>query len=108
MFFPRLLLWPWLGLSIIICIMDFRENRDILANVDFRPLALVTILLGMAAILLPVAGFIPVSLFFFIFYARLTGYGDWKMLVPVALIFTIAIWWLFNNALELQLPAMPL
>lgn len=107
MFFPRLLLWPWVGISAIICVVDFRQKAPILPPLRWGPLCAVTLLLIASAVLMPRIGFVPVAFPFFLLYAWITGYRRWLVLVPTALAFTVGVWWLFNFVLEIQLPGVP-
>lgn len=107
MFFPRLLLWPWVGISAIICVTDGRRKQRIVPALRWGPLCTVALLLIASAELMPRIGFVPVAFPFFLLYARITGYRNWRALVPIALLFTVAVWGLFNFVLEIQLPGVP-
>lgn len=107
MFLSRILLVIWIALAALITVTDLKKKERIIPTIRWKTLIPVIFLLAVAIIVMPVAGFIPVSFIFFIAYAFVTGYRKLPFLLPMSVAFTGATWYIFNFLLEIQLPSIP-
>ena len=107
MLFPKYLAIAWCLLSFLIFCEDVRKSRPVFNDIAALRFWGVVMLLGMAAVLMPVLGFIPVSVLFFVAYAYVTGFRKIPLLIAVSIVFTAAAWGVFNYLLEIPLPTVP-
>lgn len=107
MFFPQILLWLWVALSVGIIIEDLRKNAPIVQRQQVGTLLLVMALVGAACVLLSIVGFIPVCFVFFAGYGYVLKFRNLPILFLISAAFTVLIWAVFNYALQISLPEVP-
>ncbi len=106
-FFPRIILWVWLLLAACMTVeaMFLKGKQD--KGQHWAGLLSAVALTGLACLLLPLAGFLPVSLIFMLAYPWALGYRRVTILVPLAVLFSLATWYVFNEILLIPLPEVP-
>lgn len=108
MTYPRILLGLMIPLCIAIAISSLQQPGDPL-GLSRVPLVL-TIVAFTALYIFAIQhlGFLPATIGFTLTIPIMLGYSDLRWLVPVGLIYSIVIWHLFNNVLNIILPTTDL
>jgi putative tricarboxylic transport membrane protein len=107
LFFPRVLLWIWVVLAAGMIIEAALLKNPASPKVNRSGLIAALALTGAAYPLMPVIGFLPTSMAFMLFYPAALGYRKIKVLVPLSILFSVAVWYIFNDILLISLPNMP-
>lgn len=113
-FFPEILLFVWLALSLLLAakatlsILSSATNlgRETSETSFVKPF-LCFCLSVFYTFLITKIGFLFASIIFSIFFIRLFGYDRWSVAIPISLIFPIVIWYVFNFSLHVPLPTSP-
>lgn len=113
-FFPKILLFFWLGLSLLLAFkawIEIRGSKPELPNASSehsfrRPMMCFGVTTVYSLLILQI-GFLFASMIFSIIFIRLFGYKKWAVSIPIAIIFPVVIWYVFNFSLHVPLPVSP-
>ena len=104
MFYPKIVLWLWVFLSILIIIQDALKARMHFSRVAWSKLAIAATIIGLACVFPVKVGFIPAGILFYIAYCYASGYRNMKVLIPLSVVYVVGIWALFTHVFLIQLP----
>ncbi len=107
MFYPRIILSLWGVLAAILFVNTAKAHAVSLKQTDWRSLGSSIAMVALACILLEYAGFLPACIIFCFFYPFALGYKRVAVLLPVSLLYAVALWFLFNKVLLILLPEIP-
>ena len=113
-FFPEILLFLWLGLSLLLAVKTWISIRVLRSEMlgdsnklsAVRPMLCFSLSVAYAVLMLQV-GFLFSSILFCISFIRLFGYKRWSVAIPISIIFPIVVWYVFNFGLHVPLPVSP-
>ena len=106
MFYPRILLWGWTILSGAMCFNAFRKPESLPPEPNRAALYWAMGVTFIFGFVLEYAGFFILSIFFCFLYPYLQGYRRLPVLIPFCILYTVGVWYLFNNVLYIFLPEM--
>ena len=113
-FFPEILLFFWLGLSLLLAFKAWVEIRgskpevpNVLSEHSFRRPVMCFGVTTVYSVLILQIGFLFASMLFAIIFIRLFGYKKWAVAIPIAIVFPVVIWYVFNFSLHVPLPVSP-
>lgn len=108
LFYPRIVLTIWLGCATSLFFQYLYKKRLFtLKSLSWKLLGTSMALTLMVCIVFEYLGFIPGCIAFCFLYPFLLGYRNLKVLVPVAVLYAIALWFTFNKVLLIVLPESP-
>ena len=105
-FYPRIILWGWLACAVAM-MAEAALTAEKRRTQHWKGLAAAVALTGVACVAMPLAGFLPVSIAFMLAYPWALGYRRIAILAPLGVTFSVATWYIFNEILLIQLPAVP-
>lgn len=106
-FFPRIVLFLILGLGVLVVLQTVRHGKDMADTSGLRRvlgLITITVIYGIA---MDWIGFVFASIPYVVATAGLLGYRRWQWVIPVAVLYAFAVWFLFQKVLLIILPASP-
>lgn len=107
-FFPRVVLVLLLIVETVLLFSVFAPRHpDVGRRLPNRRMALLMAATAAYCALIPLAGFLIASVIFGIFVPLLLGRRDYAVIVPVAVAYSVAVWWLFERVFLIILPASP-
>lgn len=113
-FFPEILLFFWLGLSLLLTLKAWIEIRglkpeapNVFSERSYRRPMMCFGITSLYSVLILQIGFLFASMLFSITFIRLFGYKRWVVAIPIAIIFPVVIWYVFNFSLHVPLPVSP-
>ncbi|MDL2271534.1 tripartite tricarboxylate transporter TctB family protein [Desulfovibrio sp. OttesenSCG-928-I05] len=106
-FFPRILLWTWLVLALAMMAESILLKGRKYKEQNWKGLFASIGLTALACTLMPIVGFLPISLTFMLAYPWALGYRRSTVLIPLSIIFSFATWYIFNEILLIPLPEIP-
>lgn len=106
-FFPRIVLALILGLGSLVIIDTIRKGKEAADTSGFWRVIGLVVLTTVYGIAMDWIGFVFASIPYVIATAALLGYRRWEWIVPVAIAYAFAIWFLFQKVLLIILPASP-
>ncbi|MBL6927938.1 MAG: tripartite tricarboxylate transporter TctB family protein [Rhodospirillales bacterium] len=109
-FFPRIILVFWVGLSAILIFNGLRgrgatEDRTRLLSVGIPRLAMVFAVIVATVIVLWLVGLLVGGPILMIATGVALGYRRWVLLVPVSLTLPVAIWFALGHVARISLPS---
>ena len=107
MFFPRIVLSLWLILAVIMTVNIWISQAGTPKQYNWKSLLKAIGALVLVCLLLQYAGFIPACIIFCFLYPVCLGYRNFRVLLPVSLLYTVLLWFLFNKVLLMSLPEIP-
>ncbi len=108
LFYPKMILWGWVGLSFLMLVQAlFLLKNPKEVSINWFPLVAAIGLIALFCGLMHVVGFVPVCLFFMLAYSFCLGYRRPVVVVVASVVFTMGVWYVFNNILSIPLPEMP-
>ena len=108
LFYPRMILWGWVVMSFMMLVQSMfflKSAKEI--SINWFPLIAAVVLVAILCGLMTVTGFVPVCLFFMIAYAYCLGYRRPAITIASSVLFTVGVWYVFNNVLNIPLPEVP-
>ena len=106
MFYPRILLWGWTALSAAMCFTALRKPESLEPVQNRAALYWAMAITLVFGFLLEDAGFFILSVIFCFLYPYVQGYRRLPILIPFSILYTVGVWYLFNNVLYILLPEM--
>ena len=113
-FFPEILLFFWLGLSLLLILKAWIEIRglkpdapNVFSERSYRRPMMCFGITSLYSVLILQIGFLFASMLFAIIFIRLFGYKKWAVAIPIAIVFPVVIWYVFNFSLHVPLPVSP-
>lgn len=106
-FFPRLVLIGMAGLAVVVIVQELRRRSPrLLGDGAVRAAAAValTVLYGIGVATI---GFLLASVAFIALMPVLLGYRRWPVLAVLAVVYAVAVWWMFERFLLIILPHSP-
>lgn len=106
-FYPRILLFIIIALAVMVIVEALRSDT---ARVSVDGLARVAGMIAITisyGILIDWIGFVIPSVIFIITVAAILNYRRWMIVLPVAVVYPIGLWLLFQKALLIILPSSP-
>jgi putative tricarboxylic transport membrane protein len=109
MFFPRVLLAVWMGLSVLIAVRFMLANlpEEVLPAQRWSRLTAVCIAVAVFTWLMEAIGFLLAMVPACIVVALLFGYRRPGPLIGFSVVFPVAIWLIFIKAIQVPLPYSP-
>lgn len=107
-FFPRVVLILLLIVETVLLFSVFSPRHPMVSR-RLPSLRMGLLIAATAAYcaLIPLAGFLISSVIFGIFVPLLLGRRDYGVIIAVALVYSTAVWWLFERVFLIILPASP-
>lgn len=105
MFYPRIVLGIWIALAAILVVKGLLAGRSPPAAHRAGRFALLAGLLVVVIAALPIAGFLPAATLFVLLAPPILGYRRPVPWLLTAALFPAAVWHIFNNVLNIPLPA---
>lgn len=106
MFYPRILLWGWTILSAAMCVNSLRKPEKPAPVPNRAGLYWAMGLTFVFGFILEEVGFFLLSLLFCFLYPYMQGYRRLVVLLPFCTLYTVGVWYLFNDVLYIFLPEM--
>lgn len=105
MFYPRIVLGIWITLAAILVVKGLRAGQSAAAAHRAGRFALLLGLLVIVIAALPFAGFLLATTLFVLLAPPILGYRRPVPWLLTAALFPAAVWHIFNNLLNIPLPA---
>ncbi|WP_167512316.1 tripartite tricarboxylate transporter TctB family protein [Oceanidesulfovibrio marinus] len=103
-FYPRILLTAWLLLSVGILIEAAFKKGKSSKDYSWKNALLMFLLIGLCVAAMEYIGFLLSTVAFFFASCLIFGYGRYSVLLPVGIIFPVALWLIFVEVLKIPLP----
>lgn len=104
MFYPRILLYAWIIISIAIIIDDAIKKTKADKIADFYVLIGAMFITILMCISIPRLGFLFTAIVFLLVYPAWLKYRNWKVLIPTSIVFAFGVKLFFEHLLLIQLP----
>lgn len=109
-FFPRVILIMWMGLSGILIVSGLRglgsaEDRDRLVSVGMPRLLWTLAVIVASALVLWLVGLLAGGAILMIAVGIALGYHRWAILIPVSLALPVATWFALGHVARISLPS---
>ncbi len=109
-FFPTILIYLWLTLSVLILLKGLatRSRQDqAKSEISFSRPLIGFLLTGVYAYLMPVIGFTIASVSYAALFMLILGYRRPIPLISISLLFPVLMWYVFTFLLNVPLPVSP-
>lgn len=107
MFFPRIILGLMVVFSFGMLVEAAVKTGGYQTQLNWKVLIGAIIFVGLFVSFFKIFGFLITSFIFFIGYGYLLGYRRKILLILIASLVTITIWYIFNSLLMISLPGLP-
>ena len=107
LFFPRILLWIWVVLAAGMVLEAAFLKKTAGQKQNRIGLVASLVITGAAYLLMPVVGFLPTGIAFMLVYPAALGNRKIRVLVPLSIVFSASVWYIFNDILLIALPDVP-
>lgn len=106
-FFPRILIVLWSAAALLLILRSIAFWAEQAAAPRWGMAGLAVALTGLYVLLIGKIGFLFASMAFMALLMPLMGYRRLPVILPVAVLFPIAVWYTFNFLLFIPLPTSP-
>lgn len=106
-FFPRIILGAMALFSLIVIVEGFAEEREVSGRNGFVVMIAAIAITGGYILSINMAGFVIPTLIFTFVLPFILGYTRWKITLVIAIIYTFAVWYIFERVFLIILPSSP-
>lgn len=105
MTYPRYLLFGWTGASVCFFILPGRNDDRESIQKSGKSLLMATVLITAYVFLFQHIGLLESTILFLLAFFHAEGYRNLKRSVPIALVSSLAFWYIFEKILSVPMPA---
>lgn len=106
-FFPRIILGAMALFSLIVIVEGFAEESEVGGRNGFVVMIAAIAITGGYILSINMAGFVIPTLIFTFVLPFILGYKRWKITLIITIIYTFAVWYIFERVFLIILPSSP-
>ena len=105
MTYPRYLLFGWTGASVFFFILPGRKGNPESIQKSKKSLLMAMVLISAYVFMFQHIGLLESTILFLLAFFHAEGYRNLKLSIPIALVSSLAFWYIFEKILSVPMPA---